>query len=452
MNGLYTKLFIYELHATEPHSWSVSNFCDKMDCSTHFSTYTDPSWCDLPNGLTLYCNPLYPLNCICNATTEADADIAGPGVISSFIIVAWVTLLVAMVPAFFTFLEFLEWAHQQRWPGEVSLDHDKSEPIRETRRSVWIHAVLNLDKVAILRKVASRLLGSLCDLQVITGLGIVLAGLVQMPGISFYHESVVGSAWWLTLNSFFAARVDFMEDNAAKYGMRAIIRRSSVLISVILGTVFQCLTTSREQNDWDPFMSKRCYLFHDESWVWPWAGWFWVAGLALFGFCLLLSIIPWTRATIDGFIEILDHGKQMCNLLWIRSAVELRGLQLSSVQKHGGPASRSLPLIARPIAIFVFATLLMPLYWLSLQLLAVFSYGDGFYPVLMLFYIAFGIWNTFDILDVKLSNGPLIEGLETKWGFGQVLRLVLLVAIVYNAVDAFEGKRMKLSAPLRHHE
>ena len=216
-----------------------------MDCSTNPMTYLDPYWCDFVNGTTLYCNPSYSLNCLCNATTDADADVGGPGVISSFIIVAWITILVAIVPAVFQSLEFLEWMHEQKWSWELtSTDRDQSRSPGDSRRSSQISSgALPVDRAAILRKAASRLLGSLCDLQIVTGLGIVIAGFAQMPGIAFYHESLVASAWWLTINSFFAARIIYEEENPVKYDTRTVICQSGVFTSVTLGTVFQCFVT-----------------------------------------------------------------------------------------------------------------------------------------------------------------------------------------------------------------
>lgn len=405
-------------------------------------TYPDPYWCDLGNGTTLYCNPSYSLNCLCNATTDADPDIGGPGVISSFIIVAWITILVATIPAFFELLNFLEWAHEQQWPWKSmsSMDRDQSRSLGDLRRYGRVRSrALQLDGLAILRKAASRLLGSLCDLQIVTGLGIVIAGFAQMPGIAFYHESIVTSAWWLTVNSFFIARIIYEEENAVKYDTRALIRQSGVFTSVILGTIFQCFVTLRENDEWNITIPGRCYIYHDRTWVWFWQGWFWAGGTAFYGVCILLTIIPWTRTLVDKYILRLRHWQEICINLWSRRAARLGKLQLSSIQGFHRFPIRTLPPVTMHIAIFIFATLLLSLYWLLLQFLAVFSYGDGFHPLLMLLYIGFGIWETFDILDVKLSNRSLVDGSETTWGFGQVLPLVLLIAIIFNTVDAFKG-------------
>ncbi|KAG8534386.1 uncharacterized protein KY384_001231 [Bacidia gigantensis] len=300
---------------------------------------------------------------------------------------------------------------------------------------------LRLGRGAILRTAAARLLGALCDLQIVTSLGILIAGFVQMPEISFYHESIIMNAFWLTLNSFFAARVDYMEDDSK----RAKIRQSGILISVILGTAFLCFVTHREDEksgDWNILVPGRCYLYHDKSSVWFWQGWFWVGGQAFYGVCLALAIIPWTWPIVEKATSGLRHWQEMLITQWTKSAAKLGAVRFGHLQ---GFDQFDFPRTTKRILIFIFMTLILSLYWLVLQLIAVYSYGDSFYPALMLFYLGFAIWNTFDILDIKLSNRSLVDGTETKWGFGQVLPLVLLIAIVFNTVDAIKGARQEVS-------
>ena len=411
-----------------------------MSCSTHYRTFADQWSCDLPNQTTLYCN--YPLNCICNATTEADPDIAGPGVISSFIVVAWITLAVAMIPAYFEFLEFLVWAQDQKWPWETPLEHRNRKSLRTLRGSAWRRRALHQDQVFVLRNGASRLLGSLCDLQVITGLGILIAGFAQMPQIAFYHESIIMNAWYLTLDSFFAARVDFMRDDAARYGKRAMIRRGSVFVSVVLGAAFQVRVTIRELNDWDFLLAGRCYLFHDKSSVWWWGGYFWGASSALFAFFLLLSIMPWTQTQADRYTSLLDSFQAGCVKFWTKSGSKLVPLHMSSLRSLQWNSVNLVSATVMHLAIFLFASFIMSLSWLFLQVLDVFTYGNGFYPLQLLFYVGLSIWNTYDIGDLKSSNQSLVDGPETKWGFGQVLPIVLLLTILYNIVDAFAGEEL----------
>ena len=46
----------------------------------------------------------------------------------------------------------------------------------------------------------------------------------------------------------------------------------------------------------------------------------------------------------------------------------------------------------------------------------------------------------YDVVDLKISNEYLIEGSELKWGFGQVLAVLMMGMIIFNIADAVNGK------------
>lgn len=104
------------------------------------------------------------------------------------------------------------------------------------------------------------------------------------------------------------------------------------------------------------------------------------------------------------------------------------------------PDMRSLLRVVYRMASFGLASFCLCVYWLLVQFLALWSFGDGFYPLLTVGYIAFAVWNTYNILDLKSSNRSLIDGQENSWGFGQILPMVLLISIAYNVLDAFKGE------------
>lgn len=49
-------------------------------------------------------------------------------------------------------------------------------------------------------------------------------------------------------------------------------------------------------------------------------------------------------------------------------------------------------------------------------------------------------WNTYDIIDVKLSNKDIVTD-ETAWGFGQILPVVMLILVLLSIIDAIQGMR-----------
>lgn len=69
--------------------------------------YTSPEALDQvgvyhqPNGQVVYLDLQYPLNTWCNASIKADADIAGPGTMLSFVVPAVMTVMIATIRAAF---------------------------------------------------------------------------------------------------------------------------------------------------------------------------------------------------------------------------------------------------------------------------------------------------------------------------------------------------------------
>jgi hypothetical protein len=51
----------------------------------------------------------------------------------------------------------------------------------------------------------------------------------------------------------------------------------------------------------------------------------------------------------------------------------------------------------------------------------------------------FAAWNTYDLIDYKLSNADLATN-ESDWGFGQVLPVDLLGLILLQILDAIQGE------------
>lgn len=56
--------------------------------------------------------------------------------------------------------------------------------------------------------------------------------------------------------------------------------------------------------------------------------------------------------------------------------------------------------------------------------------------------LGFAAWNTYDIIDLKLSNRPLLQSSESSWGFCQVLPVVLIASIIISILDAFTGNTL----------
>ena len=342
--------------------------------------------------------------------------------ISSFIIVGWITVFVAFIPAYHS---FADWWY-------------RFEIVR-IRRQWVVHSSSPLasgKSTSTALETSKILLNSLCDLQVLTGTAIVISAAAQLPDISFYHEQIAINLWWFTLNSFWAARIEQFYNETELFSARLTLRRISILISVILGTAFQVKIDRREEKEWDIYNEGHCYLFKDDTSTWPW-----VAGAILYGLSLLLNIIPFGRPLLKRYETGVDRGQKVL-IAWWFSAFHSVDSRLPPFNRK---STRLWPLLDFRLFQKGLSTLSVLLYFLLRETLALWSYGDGFYPLDMIAYIGFAIWNTFDILSLKVLNKQLIVGEQNKFGFGQVFPLVMMAASGFVAFDAVIGT---LSFPL----
>ena len=370
-----------------------------MSYSTNSTQFGQLAWYyDYGNGTILYFNGSYPMNFVCNATTDADPDIGGPGVLSSFLATAWITLFVALVPAFYQLRDLLNDMKAEFW---------SSSP---TRPSLPAAAHKSMENSPLV-KAAYSTLDSLCDIQLFTGIAIATAGLSQLPTISFYHESLAVSYWILTLNSFFAAQLDYVAEDFLHISRGVTMRRVGILISVIFGLVFEVYVSVREPRDWNFLGHGACYLSHDHS-----TNWIWVAGTTVYAVSLLLLLIPATRWWVSTYYEMLDRGQEKL-VKWQKNTFSaLRGRhshRAATISRLDDLYSKALQLLKLALS-----SVSVIFYWLLVQFISIWSYGRGFGPLMLISYFAFAAWTTFDIVDLKVSNRALIDGDETHWGFG----------------------------------
>lgn len=74
------------------------------------------------------------------------------------------------------------------------------------------------------------------------------------------------------------------------------------------------------------------------------------------------------------------------------------------------------------------------------EALSIGGFLDGFYPLQWIAFVGFGIWATFDVLDLKLLNRPIVTDEESKWGFGQVYAMLVIASLGFALLDARQGK------------
>ncbi|KAK8131825.1 hypothetical protein PG984_008263 [Apiospora sp. TS-2023a] len=385
----------------------------------------------------------------CNGTWEGDNDIAGIGVLFGFIIFAYITLLVSIFAAGFETVEWWKDSNNEgRWRSLAGISTHTARPIESTHK---------------LHLICLHLQGRLCDVQIVTGAGIVVAALAQWETITFYHEQIAINCWWLTVNSLFAARgaspvatqdearcqngtnghqprrsgsqlqrsymmIQEEEQHMARWEFRQDwIRNIGIFASLTLSATLQAMILVKEYRYWDENiygneeLSGRCYLTHarDAS------DWLWCVGTALFAIAMLLEIVsPDTDEAVYNAMSKVYRGiiEKLCG--------EMTG-SWYSVWHAQDWWSRVLNTTA--VAALGMATLVA---WAIRQFFAVWAYGDGFYPVEIMFEAGYAIYTTWYMLDLRSADQELITSSENTWGFGQVLPVALLATLLINYVDA----------------
>ncbi|KAI9510557.1 hypothetical protein F5148DRAFT_953277, partial [Russula earlei] len=94
----------------------------------------------------------------------------------------------------------------------------------------------------------------LCDLQLVTGLGISISGWAQFHSIGYYHQQLANFYLSWTVNSFLSSRVPYLEFDTLGIvddGMGSILRRTILLSIYLSSLVFQVKGLSRDRNNWD---------------------------------------------------------------------------------------------------------------------------------------------------------------------------------------------------------
>lgn len=318
-----------------------------------------------------------------------------------------------------------------------------------------------------------------------TGTAIIIAGLGQLPEISYYHEALIVQYWQLTLNSFWAARAShrhpksprshsiplvpltpttpqtdrlppppqaavaqpsrFIKTEDDKRKPSETLRTSTILVSVTLSLAFQIIAVLRENytwhgQEWEISASGRCYRSNDHTNIAN--SWLWIAGLLVYAVFLLLELRESSRVMVRIFGEDLIHWLDFVrrNERWKSGNEEMFRPLLETA--HQRPLLAVLGTMCWCIAEIIRLSLKVVVF-LVLQFVAVWSFGSGGYGVEVLVYIAFVIWSTFDIIDLKLMNKTLVIGEESSWGFGQILPMVLLAALGFGLVDILEKMEVK---------
>ncbi|KAJ9220114.1 hypothetical protein DTO027B5_7162 [Paecilomyces variotii] len=323
--------------------------------------------------------PRFSSDYTCKAEIAPDPDISGLGVFSSFIVVTWITIFVAGVPAIYEAVGSYQ-NPQKRYLFRATREGQTG------RQYPVFRSDLDLQSFGIIAAKFQKLIGPLCDLQVITGIGIIIASWSQIHTINYYHEQLVVTYWWLTLNSFWAGRVNYLNFDVEDDDIRILVRRVSILCSCVLGISFQGYIILQQQS-WNDSLGP-CYRYEDGSTPVPW-----MIGLCLFCIALLSATFRKTKIFVKWYLDSLELVNQRLKE-WV-------------------------------------------LWFIVVLCLDLWSYGNSFAPMTWCFNAFFSAWDTFIAISTWRLNQTNMKGDESQMSFGQVLPLCLIGSIMFSAVDIF---------------
>jgi uncharacterized membrane protein (DUF485 family) len=228
------------------------------------------------------------------------------------------------------------------------------------------------------------------------------------------------------------------------------------------------VTIPNQKDEPDPLTSVFCFIYHDTSDYQQ--SFFWVAGLIIFAAYVLLPLLSGLTARLIGFdkswMDIArgwtseqqrDYHRRYemlrfstLNKPWGVGEFELHPPAGTSPLDHphiGLPHSVTPTLTTKPryehrLQQYVTIVILYVQFfvaWAFLRFFAIWAIGDEDSITIILALFGFAAWNTYDLIDYKLSNADL-ETEESDWGFGQVLPMVLLGLILLQNLDSIQGE------------
>lgn len=317
----------------------------------------------------------------------------------------------------------------------------------------------------IARHMAQLSLDALCDIQVVTGTAIIIAGFAGLDQMTAYHKSFVMNYWFLALNAFWAARAGVLNranstlqaesvasttvkrtysnienlslshsnttdgvDGASSFdSWHYWTRTAAIFCSLTLSAAYQIIFIPREAREWSPVEAGKCYIAHDTSD--PNFQYFWLAETIIYAFyllCIMLVGLFWgddmpLRRLLAQFLVLQQRMVRYLRRVrddWARHAV-----------------------LGWPLRIILYALLELVLVvgYLVFIFLDIISLGRSNSILVVLFYFGFAGWNIYNIIDIKVSNVGLVDAEEGQWGFGQVLSMSLLWLVIIGIGDSWRG-------------
>jgi hypothetical protein len=173
-------------------------------------------------------------NCLTD-TVSPDPDIAGIGVILSFTVINGLTIIVASVSMLFFRLEELELS---------SFDLAINKWLK--RRGLKpLSSSLTDETIIFWLGIQEKVLLSLSDTQLLTGIAILIAGYLKC-NISVYHSTIVADLAWFASGTHLAS-LTTLKHYLRRYPATKAVR---VVLLLVMAGLFLALTIYQGHRDW----------------------------------------------------------------------------------------------------------------------------------------------------------------------------------------------------------
>lgn len=442
-----------------------------MFFSINPATFRHPKLCNLNNGTLVYLNGSRHLNldCSCAAAFAGDPDISGPAIMASFFFLAWLSVLLAIIPAFYGLIR--SWRRSRppyrilKFVGHVLQLRSQEEqpdaaPTTDSRNSVLSATTVDFTKPSPifpphqathpptsddppLVDFCRKLLYPICDIQIITGLAILITGLIAYPTgkLTFYNEQFVVNYWWLTLNSLWVSRIDYTTSSPMYNSLRYDIRRFTILASVIMSCVFQGLVAVREANEWDPTVPGHCYVSSDLGGADYGQNLFWLAGTAIYGLILVFTLTSWSRQWLDRNVTSRLEPSLSAMSVWVsESWFAIHQYRQSQDRLHHSHIRRFLTISWMLCRTASYAIAWIT-WWLVVQFLSIWSSGNGSFIIELVVYSVFAGFLTWWLIFLRVQNKTLVTGGQDRWTFASTLSVAVVGFAVFFAADVWKEVR-----------
>jgi hypothetical protein len=358
-----------------------------------------------------------------NCTTDTlspDPDIAGIGVILSFIIVNGITIIVTSISILFIHLETLELGGFDLAIHKL-LKYLGMKPVSSS---------LSEDEIKFWLDTLEKILLGLSDTQLLTGIAILIAGYLKCS-ISVYHSTIIADLAWFASGTHLSS-LSILKHYLMKYSITMGLR---IFLLLLMAGLFLSLTLYQGHRNWydSAAIPAQC-LFADglemvggRPSVWMGVNIFFI----LLGYgTSILELFPQYGSKSAFFVGIYDKVVHWTSCA-IKSLWKTILGQTADDTWIPGKAQIALSLLGIGPLVIV---------WAILQFF--YQMIDSYF-IDVIFNIFWWVFGLVSLLSDRINGQSNMEEedkpVENQWGFGQVIPMFLILLPMMTVWEVWYG-------------